>query len=230
MNLNDRLLAHLGYTFKDTSLFDLALSHRSFGKQNNERLEFLGDSLLNFIIAEALFNKFPTAKEGQLTQLRANLVKGETLAEIAREFQLGDYLNLGEGELKSGGFRRASILADAVEALIGAIYLDSSRNMEQCRERVLAWYRSRLDAVQLQATAKDAKTRLQEYLQERKKSLPVYTVVLEGGDAHAREFTVECSVGALSKACTAKGSSKRIAEKLAAEKMLAQLTNQSGNS
>lgn len=138
MNQNDRLVARLGYTFKDKSLLKLALSHRSYGKQNNERVEFLGDSLLNFIIAEALFAKFPTAKEGQLTQLRANLVKGETLAEIAREFGLGDFLLLGEGELKSGGFRRASILADAVEALIGAIYLDSNSSMPTCRERVLA--------------------------------------------------------------------------------------------
>lgn len=225
MNQNDRLVARLGYTFKDKSLLKLALSHRSYGKQNNERVEFLGDSLLNFIIAEALFAKFPTAKEGQLTQLRANLVKGETLAEIAREFGLGDFLLLGEGELKSGGFRRASILADAVEALIGAIYLDSNNSMPTCRERVLAWYATRLDKVELKATAKDAKTLLQEYLQERKMPLPTYTVLAEGGEAHSRQFTVECTITGKSKPCSAVGNSKRIAEKLAAEKMLSQLTN-----
>ncbi|ABD81503.1 ribonuclease III [Saccharophagus degradans] len=225
MNQNDRLVARLGYTFKDKSLLKLALSHRSYGKQNNERVEFLGDSLLNFIIAEALFAKFPTAKEGQLTQLRANLVKGETLAEIAREFGLGDFLLLGEGELKSGGFRRASILADAVEALIGAIYLDSNSSMPTCRERVLAWYATRLDKVELKATAKDAKTLLQEYLQERKMPLPTYTVLAEGGEAHSRQFTVECTITGKSKPCSAVGNSKRIAEKLAAEKMLSQLTN-----
>lgn len=222
---NDRLLARLGYTFNDISLFKLALSHRSVGKHNNERLEFLGDSLLNVIIAEALFNKFPTAKEGQLTQLRANLVKGETLAEIAREFELGECLLLGEGELKSGGYRRASILADAVEALIGAIYIDSGRDMSVCQERVLTWYKTRLEQVQLQASAKDAKTRLQEYLQERKQPLPDYTVLMEGGDAHAREFTVQCTVEGVAKGCKASGSSKRIAEKLAAEKMLNQLAS-----
>lgn len=225
MNQNDRLVARLGYTFKDKSLLKLALSHRSYGKQNNERVEFLGDSLLNFIIAEALFAKFPSAKEGQLTQLRANLVKGETLAEIAREFGLGDFLLLGEGELKSGGFRRASILADAVEALIGAIYLDSNSSMPTCRERVLAWYATRLDKVELKATAKDSKTLLQEYLQERKMPLPTYTVLAEGGEAHSREFTVECTITGKSKPCSAVGNSKRIAEKLAAEKMLNQLTS-----
>lgn len=221
---NDRLVARLGYTFKDNTLFKLALSHRSYGKQNNERVEFLGDSLLNFIIAEALFQKFPAAKEGQLTQLRANLVKGETLAEIAREFGLGDFLLLGEGELKSGGFRRASILADAVEALIGAIYLDSGNCMVTCRERVLAWYAARLDKVELKATAKDAKTLLQEFLQERKMALPTYTVLAEGGEAHSRQFTVECAVTGKAKPCTAIGNSKRVAEKLSAEKMLSQLT------
>lgn len=136
------LAKKLGYQFKDESMIELALTHRSHGKRNNERLEFLGDSILNFVIAEALYRRFPEAKEGQLSRLRAQLVKGETLAELAREMKLGDYLRLGSGELKSGGYRRDSILADSVEAIIGAIYLDS--DMECCRPYILSWYQSRL--------------------------------------------------------------------------------------
>lgn len=212
----------LGYSFKNESLLTQALSHRSVGSQNNERLEFLGDSLLNFIIAEALFGKFPDAKEGDLSRLRASLVKGVTLAELAREMNLGEHVVLGGGELKSGGHRRASILADTVEAIIGAIYIDS-RSFETCRSMVLKWFDDRLDQVTMDNVEKDPKTELQEYLQERKKGLPLYRVVDTQGEAHAKIFVVECVLRSLSLSTTAKASSKRTAEKLAAKEMLQQL-------
>lgn len=222
---NSSALSHkLGYQFQDSSLLEQALSHRSVGKQNNERLEFLGDSLLNFIIAESLYQKFPDAREGDLSRLRASLVKGETLAEIAREKDLGDFLLLGEGELKSGGFRRSSILADAVEALIGAIYQES--DFDRCREVVLMWFQSRLQNITLDNTDKDPKTRLQEYLQERKKQLPVYSLAAITGEAHAKEFEVTCSVSFKDEVFSARASNKRQAEKQAAAKMLQFLTQE----
>eukprot|EP01030_Chromulinospumella_sphaerica_P019208 gene19208-19093_t len=171
----DRLERQLGYTFKDQELMVLALTHRSFAGRNNERLEFLGDAILNFVAGEALFDRFPLAREGQLSRLRARLVKGETLAVLARGFDLGEYLRLGSGELKSGGFRRESILADALEALIGAIYLDAG--MEVARERVLAWLAGEFEGLTLVDTNKDPKTRLQEFLQSRGCELPRYEVV-----------------------------------------------------
>jgi ribonuclease III len=209
-----RLLSRLGCNFNDAALFELALTHRSCGASNNERLEFLGDSILGFVIGEALYQKFPDAKEGQLSRLRSQLVKGETLAEIAREFELGDCLNLGEGEMKSGGFRRASILADAVEAIIGAIYLD--RGMEAARERILHWYQTRLQSLVLADNPKDPKTELQEFLQARKAPLPEYDVIDIAGDAHAQQFTVACSTTLLNQPTQAQASSRRAAEKLAA--------------
>lgn len=213
-----RLLTRLGYEFKDTKLCHLALTHRSFGNPNNERLEFLGDSILNFVIGEDLFRRFPEAKEGQLSRLRALLVKGETLAELAREFNIGENLILGEGELKSGGCRRDSILADAVEALIGAIHLDSGD--EVSKERVLAWYHERLEAIVLNDNPKDAKTQLQELLQSRKKALPDYRVVEVSGEAHAQVFTIECHCALLKKPTSSTASSRRVAEKKAAAKAL----------
>jgi len=160
-----RLERRLGHTFQNQELMLLALTHRSFAGRNNERLEFLGDAILNFVAGEALFERFPQAREGQLSRLRARLVKGETLAVLARGFELGEYLRLGSGELKSGGFRRESILADALEALIGAIYLDA--DMETARERVLAWLADEFEGLTLVDTNKDPKTRLQEFLQSR---------------------------------------------------------------
>lgn len=151
-----RLERQLGHSFKDQDLMILALTHRSFAGRNNERLEFLGDAILNFVAGEALYERFPQAREGQLSRLRARLVKGETLAILARGFDLGEYLRLGSGELKSGGFRRDSILADALEALIGAIYLDAG--MDTARERVLAWLTNELDGLTLVDTNKDPKT------------------------------------------------------------------------
>jgi len=216
-----RLEERIGYRFNDQRQLQLALTHRSHGATNNERLEFLGDSILNFVIGEFLFNKFPEAREGQMSRLRSQLVKGETLAELAQEFALGECLILGEGELKSGGRSRDSILADSVEAIIGAIYLESG--IQIVTERILTWYGERLAAISLEITAKDAKSRLQEYLQSQQQPLPEYRVVEVGGEGHAQVFTIECHV-TLSKSPTrAIASSRREAEKKAASAMLQKL-------
>lgn len=216
-----RLQQRLGYTFVDQKNLQLALTHRSHGATNNERLEFLGDSILNFVIGEALFKKFPEAKEGQLSRLRSQMVKGETLAHLAREFAFGECLVLGEGEMKSGGHRRDSILADTVEAIIGAIYLEAG--LESCRDRLHSWYAERLAALSLETTVKDAKTRLQEHLQSLQKPLPEYNIVDVNGEAHAQLFTVECKIATLSQSATAQASSRREAEKQAAAAVLARL-------
>jgi ribonuclease-3 len=208
----------LGYTFEDKSLLTLALTHRSYQKENNERLEYLGDAILGFIIAEALYNRFEGEAEGVLTRLRANLVKGETLAILARELEIGDHILLGPGEMKSGGWRRDSILSNTLEALIGAIYLDS--DILSCKIFVLSIYTELLLELNPSNLSKDPKTKLQEYLQAKKVNLPVYTVVAEDGEAHKREFTVECSIENLDHEIMAVGRSKRNAEQLAAEKAL----------
>ena len=221
MSLTDsvaKLGRRLGYSFNDTALAELALTHRSCGSNNNERLEFLGDSILNFVIADALFQQFPAAREGQLSRLRARLVKGVTLAELAEEMQLKDFLRLGAGELKSGGFNRASIQADAVEALIGAIYLDGGA--EPARERILDWYQVRLQGLSLDHTEKDPKTRLQELLQARKSELPVYHLIRVEGEAHQQTFHIECEVLLLEQRCSGQGRSRRIAEQQAAKSAL----------
>jgi len=222
-----RLERQLGYTFKDSELMLLALTHRSFAGRNNERLEFLGDAILNFVAGEALFERFPQAREGQLSRLRARLVKGETLALLARGFDLGEYLRLGSGELKSGGFRRESILADALEALIGAIYLDAG--MQAARERVLAWLTSELDSLTLVDTNKDPKTRLQEFLQSRACELPRYEVVDIQGEPHCRSFFVECQISLLNEKTRGQGASRRIAEQVAAAAALIALGVENGN-
>ncbi len=222
-----RLERKLGYTFKDQSLMTLALTHRSYAGRNNERLEFLGDAILNFVAGEALFERFPQAREGQLSRLRARLVKGETLALLARGFELGEYLRLGSGELKSGGFRRESILADALEALIGAIYLDSG--MDAARERVLAWLANELEGLTLVDTNKDPKTRLQEFLQSRACELPRYEVVDIQGEPHCRTFFVECEITLLNDKTQGQGASRRIAEQVAAAAALVALGVENGN-
>ncbi|MGL6215988.1 ribonuclease III [Billgrantia desiderata] len=216
----------IGHVFSDITLLELAMTHRSFGGQNNERLEFLGDSIVNFVIAEALYERFPQAREGQLSRLRARLVRGQTLAELAREMSFGECLRLGSGEMKSGGHRRDSILADAVEAVLGAIYLDAG--MDVARARVLAWYAERLESIDLQDTQKDPKTRLQEFLQSRQSPLPRYDVVSVEGEAHDQTFTVECHVELLATHTLGTGSSRRHAEQQAAELALLQLENQKG--
>ena len=195
-----------------------ALTHRSSGCVNNERLEFLGDALLGFIIAEALYRQFPQASEGELTRLRASFVNKDTLAKVAKGIELGRHLKLGSGELKSGGWRRDSILANTVEAIFGAIYLDSGIDM--CRNCVLHLYQDLLTGITPDTLVKDAKTRLQEYLQARKQPLPVYDIIAEEGEVHAREFTVECKVTGLEETVIARGRSKRSAEQSAAQKAI----------
>lgn len=208
----DELAATIGYPFKTASLFEEALTHRSKGAFNNERLEFLGDAILGFVVAEALFARFPNEPEGVLTRFRASLVKKETLAEMARAYQFGDYVRLGPGELKSGGFRRDSILADAMESVIGAIYLDS--NMQAARDFVLRSLGDRFEHLQIQ---KDPKTRLQEFLQARRQSLPQYTVTAMHGTDHDQQFEVECAVDNLPEPARGIGNSRRKAEQAAAQ-------------
>lgn len=209
-----RLTKAIGYQFQSEELLGQALSHRSFARKNNERLEFLGDAILNCTIAQALYTRFPKAKEGQMSRLRAHLVKGDTLAELAREFELGDFLKLGSGELKSGGYRRDSILADAVEAIIGAISLDT--NLETSQNVILNWFEQRLNNLDLKENIKDSKTRLQEYLQARRLPLPDYQVVDISGEAHEQEFTVHCTIESHDEPLVGIGSSRRMAEQEAA--------------
>jgi ribonuclease-3 len=222
-----RLERQLGYTFKDQEMITLALTHRSFSGLNNERLEFLGDAILNFIAGEALFQRFPLAREGQLSRLRARLVKGETLAVLARGFDLGEYLRLGSGELKSGGFRRESILADAMEAVIGAIYLEAG--MDVTRQRVLAWLNTEIQGLTLVDTNKDPKTRLQEFLQSRACDLPRYEVADIQGEPHCRIFVVECHASLLNDKTLGQGASRRIAEQVAATAALIALGEENGH-
>ena len=216
-----RLEKKIGYQFRDENFLKLALTHRSANGTHNERLEFLGDSILSFVVADELYHRFPKVDEGDMSRMRATLVRGHTLAELGREFQLGDYLYLGPGELKSGGFRRDSILADAVEAIIGGIYLDS--DTEVIRGIILAWYKTRLDSIEPGVSQKDPKTRLQEYLQGRRKPLPTYTVTKIKGEAHNQEFTIECIVAGLDEPVIGKGSSRRKAEQSAADIALGQV-------
>ncbi len=224
MNHLDRLERKIGYQFKDIALLKLALTHRSAATQHNERLEFLGDSILNFTIAEALYHQFPRCNEGELSRMRATLVREPTLAMLAREFELGDYMSLGSGELKSGGFRRESILADCVEAIIGAMSLDQGLTITS--QVIRNWYQALLAEIKPGDNQKDAKTRLQEYLQGKRLPLPTYDVVNIQGEAHCQTFTVECKVTNVDKIdCTfvAKGSSRRKAEQAAAEQILKEL-------
>lgn len=208
----------LGYTFVDPTLLIKALTHRSAKGSHNERLEFLGDSILGFVIAEALYHKFPDHDEGDLTRMRSSLVKGVTLAEIGRSFNLGEYLILGPGEMKSGGHRRDSILEDAVEAILGAIFLDS--NAQTCKELILTWFAERLAIIKPGNNQKDPKTRLQEYLQGRKIPLPLYEVTETTGQSHNQQFTVRCTTSVIEKEVIAKGSSRRKAEQTAAQQVL----------
>lgn len=211
----DTFYEKIGYRFCDTQLLDLALTHRSSGGKNNERLEFLGDAVLNFIIAGELYHHFPGAKEGELSRLRAILVKKETLASLANTIDIGSYLRLGSGEMKNGGFRRESILANAIEALVGAIYLDSG--FTDCQTCVNKWYAPQLTSDTLMVAQKDPKTQLQEILQARQLSLPEYRILSVTGGAHAQTFQVECSTKFLEKPTIGLGGSRRKAEQEAAK-------------
>lgn len=220
----NRLHKSIGYQFNDESLLKQALTHRSARKLHNERLEFLGDAVLGMIIAETLFQKFPDAQEGSLTRMRSSLVKGETLAEIGREFGLSDHLVLGAGEMKSGGHQRASILEDAVEAIIGAIYLDS--DMATCEKLINGWYVSRVNSLDPDYHPKDPKTRLQELLQGRQMALPEYRVTHISGKDHAQTFVVECTTQHFSDVFIGRGSSRRKAEQQAAQCVLEKMNDE----
>jgi ribonuclease-3 len=209
-----RLEQALGHSFVRRGLLQQALTHRSAGSPHNERLEFLGDSLLNCVVAAALFEHFPNHREGELSRLRANLVCQESLARIAQAASLGDCLRLGEGEMKSAGFRRPSILADALEALFGAIYLDAGFTAVQAVIDKL--YRELIDGIDPAEIGKDPKTALQEYLQSKRIELPQYRLVETRGEAHDQSFEIECAVGALGIRCRGVGSSRRAAEQDAA--------------
>ncbi len=211
----------LGYSFSDQLLFRTALTHRSFGSPNNERLEFLGDGILDCVIAALLFHRFPLLPEGDLSRLRANLVRQETLHQLAQALNIGEFLRLGEGELKSGGATRPSILADALEAIFGAIYLDGGFPIaHQVIERL---YTPLLDELKPGQFQKDPKTRLQEWLQGRKKPLPRYKLLEATGAAHEQRFEVACEIESPTLRTIGHGSSRRIAEQVAAEKALKEI-------
>ena len=217
----DKLQQLLNHKFSDPDLVRLALTHRSANKLNNERLEFLGDSLLGYIVAEILFEIFPQANEGELSRLRAMLVNKTTLAEIAREIDLKNFIQLGSGEKKSGGDNRDSILADAIEALIAAIYLDGGIN--SCKSLIEDWIADRIATESVVEQQKDAKTKLQEMMQSQGLSLPVYSVLEISGEAHQQNFLVECRVDVIAESQKGTGSSKRNAEQEAANGMLTKL-------
>jgi len=210
-----------GHRFADPGLLARALTHRSAGAPHNERLEFLGDALLGLIVAEALFQRWPRADEGALTRARAELVRESTLARIARRLDLGPLLRLGPGEMKSGGHRRDSILADALEAVIAAIYLDAGA--DACRTAVLGWLEPELGELVMGKVEKDPKTRLQEWLQARQHPLPTYELLGESGSDHDKTFRVRCLLAAPDLSAEGEGSSRRAAEQQAAESVLALL-------
>ena len=215
------LLETLDYRFDDSALLQRALTHRSARGRNNERLEFLGDAVLDFVISEALFAARPDAREGDLSRLRSSLVRDETLAAIATELELGEHLVLGGGERKTGGHRRESILADALEAIFAAAYLDSG--IDAARTMIERVYASRLAALPDDADLRDPKTRLQEWLQARQRNLPVYDLVSASGREHRQTFEVSCSVEGEPSATVGTSTTRRKAEQIAARKMLDQL-------
>ncbi|MEA3640047.1 MAG: ribonuclease III [Lamprobacter sp.] len=214
----------IGHPPGSVALIEQALTHRSAGPVNNERLEFLGDALLGFVIAEVLLQRFPDASEGDLTRRRATLVNREALAKIARSLSLGDYLRLDSGALRSGGHARDSVLSDALEALIGAIYLD--QGFTGAKQMILRVFADALADVANQEARKDPKTRLQEWLQARRRGLPEYEVTAVTGEQHAQRFQVRCRLPDDGRECLGDGSSRRRAEQQSAETMLAQLSDE----
>jgi ribonuclease III len=214
----DSLQKKLGYQFNQQDLLKQALTHRSYASKNNERLEFLGDGVLNFIVAHQLFQRFQHLPEGDLSRLRAQLVKEATLFEIAQSLQIGELLNLGEGELKSAGWRRPSILSDALEAIFGAAYLDGG--FSSAEAIVLNLYQDKLANINPDIIDKDAKSKLQEYLQSKKIELPEYTVSSIEGEAHAQTFKVSCNIQTLDVNTIGEGASRRNAEQMAAKQAL----------
>jgi ribonuclease-3 len=217
----EQLAKKLGLQFNQPELLATALTHRSMGAKNNERLEYLGDSVLGFVIAAHLYERFPKAGEGILSRLRASLVNQTSLAELARQYHIGDYLILGSGELKSGGFRRDSILSDALEAIMGAILKD--QGIEACQQFILRIFQQKLAKLDADNWNKDPKTRLQEMMQAKQLALPVYELVEQAGAAHQQTFTVQCKVPIQKETTRATGASRKKAEQAAAEKMLQKL-------
>ena len=215
----------LGHNFVDGGLLRQALTHRSVGVPHNERLEFLGDSILNCVVADALYSRYPDLPEGDLSRLRANLVNQAMLVEIAGEIGVAAFLRLGDGEIKTGGAGRPSILADAVEALLGAIFLDAG--FDAARNVVRNLYAARFDHARFESSAKDAKTTLQEWLQARRLDLPKYEVTRIEGEAHRQTFDVRCEIAALRVITTGKGTTRRAAEQAAATQALATLAESS---
>jgi len=219
-------LARLGYGFRDPALLEAALTHRSAGRRNYERLEFVGDAVLNFAVAALLYRACPDADEGELSRYRAALVSGSSLAEVAAELRLGEQLRLGGGEMKSGGYRRSSILADAFEALLGAVYLDGGTDAASAV--IEALFADRLGALPEAHELKDPKTRLQEQLQARGLPLPAYAVEAVSGEPHEQWFVARCEVGALDLQSLGEGSSRRRAEQEAARQLLETLSRPAG--
>lgn len=217
------LAKKLGLFFDEPNLFRMALTHRSAGAKNNERLEYLGDSILGFVIAHKLYDMFPGACEGDLSRLRASLVNQTSLAELAKEHNLGDYLILGSGELKSGGYRRNSILSDALEAIMGALLID--QGVEFCKDWVLNLFSKKLADINLDNLNKDPKTLLQELLQSRKIELPIYDLIKMTGAAHDQTFSVKCTTVLSDDFCVGTGVSRKKAEQSAAEQMLKIINN-----
>jgi ribonuclease-3 len=222
----EKLARKLGLRFRNPALIKRALTHRSAEADNNERLEFLGDAVLGFVIAERLYGKFREADEGVLSRLRAMLVNQTSLANLARKLNLGDYLILGSGELKSGGYRRDSILSDALEALFGALLVD--QGMDACREWILGLFAEQIDALSVQDWKKDPKTRLQEAMQARGLELPVYILKSVAGQPHDQTFVVECRIALTPETCEGTGSSRKKAEQQSAERMLVKLAQEYG--
>ena len=212
------LSINLGLTFNDPQLFARALTHRSASAKNNERLEFLGDSILGFVIAQKLYDRFPDATEGTLSRLRASLVNESSLAGLARHHQLGDYLVLGSGELKSGGFRRDSILSDALEAIMGALFKD--QGIVVCQQWIEALFAEKLESLSANSGQKDPKTQLQELMQARKLDLPEYNLISMSGLSHEQTFTVKCTIAIVEDATVGGGITRKKAEQAAAEQML----------
>ena len=222
----ERLQRHIGYRFSRPELLSRALTHRSHSALHNERLEFLGDSILNCVVAAELFERFAGLSEGELSRLRAHLVREESLHQVAQTLRLGDSLQLGEGELKSGGFARPSILADAFEALIGAVFVDGG--FSAAREAICRLYDPLLEGLDPKSLGKDPKTLLQELLQARKIALPQYSVVATHGVAHRQDFEVECLIPQLSVRATGNGTSRRNAEQEAAMHAFEQIRRRTG--
>ena len=214
----ETLCKNLGLNFNNPQIFKMALTHRSANSVNNERLEFLGDSILGFVIAQKLFDLFPTASEGVLSRLRASLVNQSSLAELARQHQIGDYLLLGSGELKSGGFRRDSILSDALEAIMGALFKD--QGIDSCQVWIEHLFMEKLNNLSLDNWQKDPKTQLQELMQSKKQILPEYTLVTMSGLAHEQLFKIKCSIPLITDTCVGTGISRKKAEQAAASLML----------